>query len=114
MPETYCGINKLPKGKRYGSMIECAEQGQVRRYGTNKMDPKTLEKARDKDVLPETREKLIPMMMSLRGLVKRHKGKYETTKDSNAKMESMKIWKKAEADLKKVEAKVRRIEKKNK
>lgn len=37
MGEFYCGIGKLPKDKRRGSMIECAENGKVAYYGVKKI-----------------------------------------------------------------------------
>ena len=32
MSDIYCGINKTPKGQRLGTMKECAEKGQIRRF----------------------------------------------------------------------------------
>ncbi len=34
----YCGINEIPKRHRLGSMKECADAGQIRYYGLNKID----------------------------------------------------------------------------
>jgi hypothetical protein len=34
----YCGINEIPKRHRMGSMKECADAGQIRYYGLNKID----------------------------------------------------------------------------
>lgn len=40
----YCGKNsKAPKGQRMGSMKECADIGQIRRYGLRQIDSRTLE-----------------------------------------------------------------------
>jgi seryl-tRNA synthetase len=39
MTDIYCGINKLPKNKRIGSMKECAENNKVFLYGYKKIDP---------------------------------------------------------------------------
>ena len=41
--EIYCGIGKVPKGKRLGTMKECVEANQVRLYGIYKVDKKLLE-----------------------------------------------------------------------
>lgn len=39
----YCGANiDIPKGKRPGTMRECAEKNQIRRYGIFKIDPDIL------------------------------------------------------------------------
>src|SRR5438046_2750865 len=99
MSKVYCGVNtKVPKDHKRGTMRECAEKGQIRYYGIKKIDPKTMELAKKKDVIPETREKLITMMVALRGTIRRNKGRYEGAKDSNAKDEYHKVWKKAEND----------------
>lgn len=116
MSDIYCGINKTPKGQRLGTMKECAEKGQIRRFGINKIDKKTLELAKKKDVIPETREKLIMKMASLRGSIRKYKGRYETTKDKDAegkkkKEDYRKLWVKAENDLKKVITKLQKVEK---
>lgn len=37
----FCGLSKLPRGKRYGNMIECGKIGQVRRWGLLKIDSRT-------------------------------------------------------------------------
>ena len=39
----YCGIGKIPKNKKMGSMKECAEKNQIRQYGVKKIDTKLLE-----------------------------------------------------------------------
>ena len=110
MTDIYCGVGKIPKGNRIGTMQECAEKKQVRMYGIKKIDPKTLDLLKQKDILPETREKLILMMSSLRGAIRRNKGRYETTKDAKLKPEYYKIWQKAEKDLVKVVSKLKKIE----
>jgi len=33
----YCGVSKLPKGKRYGSFAECAKNKQIRLYGIKRL-----------------------------------------------------------------------------
>lgn len=38
----YCGIGKIPKGKRRGNMYECLDQKQVRYYGKFAIDKKLL------------------------------------------------------------------------
>ena len=40
MSKIYCGIGKVPKGSKRGSMKECVESGQIRYYGIKKIDPK--------------------------------------------------------------------------
>lgn len=110
MSSPYCGAGKLPKGKRHGTMTECVEKRQIRRYGEMKVDKKTMEIGKNKNVVPETREKLILKMVSLKGLIKRHKGRAETSKNEEIRKESEKIWKKAEKDLVPVVNKLKKIE----
>lgn len=38
----YCGIKKVPKGRKRGTMAECAELGKVMYYGVEKIDPAIL------------------------------------------------------------------------
>lgn len=41
--DIYCGIGKVPKNKRIGTMKECADANQIRQYGIKKVDKKLLE-----------------------------------------------------------------------
>lgn len=43
----YCGVGKVPKGAVRGSAKQCAEQSQVRYWGLNKIDSRTLAAAKD-------------------------------------------------------------------
>jgi hypothetical protein len=45
MSEIYCGIEKIPKNKKRGSMKDCAEIGQIRYYGLKKVDSRLIENA---------------------------------------------------------------------
>jgi hypothetical protein len=38
----YCGIGKVPKGYRLGSMVECLEKNKVNLYGIYKIDSKLI------------------------------------------------------------------------
>ena len=110
MTAVYCGIGKIPKGHRRASLRECAEKGQIRYYGIKKIDPKSIYLSKQKDVIPESREKLLTKMTALRGTIRRNKGRYEGSKDKTAKEEYYKVWQAAEKDLVKVLAKLRKIE----
>jgi len=109
MSNLYCGADKLPKGYKFGNMQECAERKQIRLFGLKRFDPRIL-KIVKKGEDPATREKLILKLTSLRGLIRRHKGRYETTKDERIRDESFKIWQKAEKDIKPIIAKLKKIE----
>src|SRR5438105_1319796 len=111
MSNVYCGVGKMPKGQKRGTMRECAEKGQIRYYGIKKIDPKKIQLAKKKDIIPESREKLILKMTTLRGTIKRNKGRYEGSKDKAAKAAYYKEWQDAEKDLVKVAAKLKKIEK---
>ena len=91
-------------------MKECSEKKQVRLYGINKIDKNIIKLANDKDVIPDTREKLILKMSALRGTIRTNKGRYETTKNEDIRPEYYKIWKKAEEDLIKVSKKLEKLE----
>lgn len=110
MSKPYCGVGKLPKDSRIGTMRECAEKRQVRYYGIKKIDTKTIELAKRKDTIPETRDKLVSMLVTLRGTINRNKGRYEGSKDPKAKAEYYKLWQDAQAKLPKVVAKLKIIE----
>lgn len=38
----YCGAKKTPKNRKSGSMKECVEAKQIRKFGLKKVDPKIL------------------------------------------------------------------------
>lgn len=39
----YCGVGKVPSGADRGSMKDCADMGQIRYYGTKKVDSKIVQ-----------------------------------------------------------------------
>lgn len=43
----YCGIGKVPKGYRLGSMVECLDKGKVNLYGLHKIDSKLIKQKLD-------------------------------------------------------------------
>lgn len=47
MSNIFCGIGDLAKGDRYGTMRECLEKGQVRRFGVHKIDTRTISKIKE-------------------------------------------------------------------
>jgi len=109
----YNGIGDLPKGKRYGTPQEALEMKQVRRYGKLKIDPRIVAKIEKKEVVPETREKLLLRLAALKGLIRRNKGRYETTKQGEAaKAQYYEDWQKALTEAKKIISKLEKIEKK--
>lgn len=87
MSGIYCGIGKIPKKSRLGSMKECAEKKQIRYYGLKKVDSRLVEiaKGTKKDVSGRTF--LMNEITKHKGIIKRLKGKVLATKDKNAKEE---------------------------
>lgn len=110
MSKPYCGINEIPKDHRRGTLAECAEKGQLRYYGLKKYDEKELVKVKDDLALPAKRRKLMKQYFSLKGLINRYKGRYETTKDKEKKEEYYALWKKAEKEINIVIPKLKKIE----
>ena len=110
MSKIFCGAGKMPKTSRLGTSTECAEKNQIRYYGLNKVDPKTIEKTKKKDHVPDTREKLFKLMFKLKGTIGRNKGRYEGAKDEKAKAEYYKLWQDAEKELKVVMPKLEKVE----
>ena len=110
MSKIYNGIGDLPKGKRYGTPQEALEMKQVRRYGKLKIDPRIVEKIEKKELIPETREKLLLKLAGLRGSINRNKGRYETTKDESAKAKYYEVWQESIKEAEKVIKKLKKIE----
>lgn len=102
----YCGIHKVPKGKKTGTMKECMDIGQIRKYGLQKIDPRTLQSKKlsaATKVDQNVRDRLIKKLVSARGKINRYKGRYETTKDNTKegkkkKAAYLKLWKAAEKE----------------
>lgn len=111
----YCGIDKVPKGSRRGTMKECAEKGQIRYYGIKKVDPKIVETAKKHSRLrDETRESLVVKLMGTRGKVRSLKNKIADEKDPKEKKKLQKELDKMLNDLMKIEVKFSEFEKKRK
>lgn len=66
--EFYCGINKVPKNKKRGTMKECLDSRQVRYFGLNKVDQRLLEQKRQK-VVKKTAKQIKLESVKLRGRV---------------------------------------------
>lgn len=84
--EPYCGIEKKPpKGMKLGSMSECAQKGQIRRFGLNKTDPLTIQAAKTPKV---NKNKLLSQIGSTKGKMNRLKKDipYERNEDKQREM----------------------------
>lgn len=71
MSNVYCGVRDVPAGKKRGSMKQCAEKGEVRYYGLNKVDERLLEFLRDPKQKPMSRDKVFIKMSSLKMKLKK-------------------------------------------
>lgn len=109
MADIFCGVGKIPKNARRGTMRECAEKKQIRYYGIKKIDAKTLALSKNKTAIPETREELIKMIARLTGLIRRNKTRCEKSKDMKEKDNYCKIWKDSEKKLALVVAKYKKV-----
>jgi len=99
MADAYCGIKKVPKGRKRGSMQECAEAGKIAYYGLKKIDTRMLEYAKARGSRKMTRDKLLIKMASLKGKVKKYTTDINHTKNKTAKTDMEKELKKIKAEL---------------
>ena len=97
--DIYCGSKKVPKNKRIGSMIECAEKGQVSYWGLKKIDTRIMEniKTKKKVSLDKSRTNKIKLDTRLKKMVK----DLESTKDKEKKQSLKKDIEKTKTELEK-------------
>jgi len=65
--KAYCGIGKIPKKQKLGTMKECADQKQIRYWGVKKADPKMIEHARSGSKNKDTIRNIKLTIVRLRG-----------------------------------------------
>src|SRR5690606_10848028 len=83
----YCGIAPLKKGQRYGSMAECAEKKQVRRYGQHKMDPRVMQQVIDAKQSKQSKQKVFLEIAGLSGMIDKAKRQLNIEKNPERKKE---------------------------
>lgn len=110
MSNIHCGVAKVPKGKKLGSMMECAEKSQVRYYGLKKIDPKIIEAVKKRKSKPNTREQLLLKHVEVNGKKKKLAATVEKEKDKVKKAKFEKELKKATEQLKLINESLRAIE----
>ena len=95
MSDIYCGSKKdIPKGKKRGSMKQCAELGEVRYYGIKKIDQKLVDAVDDAkkkntsatNKLASKKKSLEENYIKLIGKIKKVKDKLAVEKDKMAKL----------------------------
>ena len=109
--QVVCGIGKVGKNQKLGSMKECAEKKQIRYWGVNKVDPKILELAKKGSKRGESRKSIILKMVGLRGKLTKLRKEIAATKDKKEKDKLEKKKAKFEAELEVVAKKFEKIEK---
>ena len=59
--KTYCGIGKVPKNQKIGTMQQCMAKKQVKYWGLHKVDPRMIEASKNvkKTSRLATREQII-------------------------------------------------------
>jgi molecular chaperone GrpE (heat shock protein) len=94
MSNIYCGSKKVvPKGKVRGSMVQCAERGEIRFFGINKIDQVTADKYLEKrkakraeaTKLKKEKEELQESYVKNVGKLKNLQSKIEFEKDKKQK-----------------------------
>ena len=124
MSNIFCGIGEAAKGDKLGTMKECIEKGQVRRFGIYKVDTKTLTKI--KNDIAETKtiaEKIADLENQVSGLRAKHTKLSKKIKDESDAKEKA-LLKKQDADtikehnhlsdeLKKLRAKAEKLSKRS-
>ncbi len=88
MSDIYCGINKIPKGKRLGTMQECLEAKKVNYYGIKRIDPVLLENYTKLKKTPgKNIDKLKVRIQEIRGKLTKLKKEMDKEKDKDKKKE---------------------------
>jgi hypothetical protein len=97
--DIYCGAKKVPKNKKLGSMVECAEKGQVMYWGVKKIDSRVLEntQGQKKVSLDKARTNKIKLDTRLKKMVK----DLENAKDKEKKQTIKKNIEKTKKELEK-------------
>jgi hypothetical protein len=112
MTDIYCGIGKVPKGQKLGTMKECAEKKQIRYYGLKKVDSRIINSAKNEKEIPETLQKIRSMVIKYRVRIKKLRISLEgkEANDPKKKKEMMTALTSYEKELDKVLAKLRKKE----
>ncbi|ATZ80330.1 hypothetical protein BMW23_0272 [Bodo saltans virus] len=102
MSNIFCDIGDVPKGKKRGSMKECAEKGQIKYYGEKKVDKNVLNIIIDKRELKKGgnhEKQLSALKVTMAGLI----GKISKMKKDAKDEDDAKKYAKIEKEIKKSE-----------
>ena len=113
MSNVQCGISEVKKGKRLGSMEECAKKKQIRLFGIHKIDARLLESLQKKKVKisDSQRGKLYDKLIKLKTKIKKLMEKKKSVTD---KTKIEKEIEKIKSELVKIMKKIQAVEKKTK
>ena len=107
-------MGDVPKGRKRGTMKECAEKNQIRYYGLKKIDSKILDSMKKKKSAANSEKELRALNIKLTGKVQRLLKDLKREKDTDKK-DAMKdkariVYK----ELKDVQEKIKKLSKKSK
>lgn len=91
MSSSYCGIKSPPKGKEPGTMKECAESNQVRKYGLYKVDKLLVSEAPKSKLTRKDRDEQVHKVNRIRYKYQRIKKEYQKKKDDKKAKEFKKL-----------------------
>jgi DNA repair exonuclease SbcCD ATPase subunit len=66
----YCKSGVLPRGRKYGNMLDCARLGEINRYGLLKADSKTIQLVKKLESEKKQKDKIKIKIASLTGKIK--------------------------------------------
>ncbi len=89
MSSIYCGVGKVRKNARLGTMKDCADKRQIRLYGLIKADKKILNKGTNAAIYKKKRLKALKIYHKYKGREKRIRGKVQAAK-GDKKIEAQK------------------------
>jgi hypothetical protein len=85
MTEPYCGVGKMPKGYRRGTMRECVDMKQIRYYGLKKVDSRLIESSKNTQNIENERKKLVIKRIKAKAKIKGMIADIKTEKDIDKK-----------------------------
>ena len=109
MSKAYCGIAKIPKGYKRGSMKDCAEAGQIRYYGLKKIDSKLVEHSKKSKKGQAKRNTIIEQKATIKGKINITTKNFKAEKDPKKKKLIGEQYKKLVIELKKLNAELEKI-----
>ncbi len=106
MSKVYCGVDKVPKGKKRGTMKDCAIAGQIRYYGLKKIDSRLVEHAKSAKRGSAKLNTLIEQKAAIKGKINFITKSFKAEKDPAKKKQLNEQYKKLVVELKKLNAEI--------